>query len=128
MPGPFLNSGIFQTRVTDTSTTAQEELGVWRFENGKIYRYNKAGALLLAYQALKLDTTTGGQLGAQVIQVTTDTDVFLGVAEVTIALNSFGWITTYGPATCRVAVAAVPGVALGPANATGALTIRQVSN
>ena len=126
MAGPFLNTGVFQTRVTDTDTTQKEELGVLRFEGAKLYRYSKAGALIPAYSALKLDTSVS--TAAQVVQTSTDTDMFFGIAEVTIALNSFGWATIYGPATSRAQTGVVPGVALGTSNFTGVLGIRQVSH
>jgi len=133
MPGPFLNTGVFQTRITDNTSTQQEELGVLRVENGKVLRYVKAGALIPAYSACKFDTsvTTGAALTAvaQVVQTNAqDTDMFIGVAEVTMALNSFGWLTIYGPATARTTTGIVPGVALGPSSLTGVLGIRQISH
>ena len=130
MPGPYLNSGVYSTRVTDNDTSQKEELGVLRFEGGKLYRYVKSGALIAAYSALKLDVSASTAAAAmtQAVQTSTDTDMFFGVNEVTMALNSFGWITVYGPATARVTTGIVPGVALGTTNTTGILGIRQISH
>lgn len=133
MPGPYLNSGAFRTRISDTQAIGPaEELGVWRFEAGKILRYVKAGALIPAGESTKFDTSvvTGTPLlmGAQVLQASGATDMFAGVAEVTLPNLGFGWVTIYGPATARVVSATIPGSPLGPSGTTGVLDIRNSSH
>ena len=130
MPGPYLNVGPFRSRVTDTHAIGpQEELGVWRFEAGKIYRYVKFGALIPAFEACRLDSTvtTAALFGNQVLQTSAATDMFMGIAEVTGPNLAFGWITAYGNATGRVAGEAA-GSALGPSANTGVLSIRNTSH
>lgn len=131
MPGPYLNSGPFRTRISDTQVIGPiEELGVWRFDTGKVLRYVKAGALIPAGEAVKFDTTvsTVALLGNQVLQASGATDMFAGVAEVTLPNLGFGWVTMYGPATARVVSALIPGSPLGPSGTTGVLDIRNSSH
>lgn len=130
MAGPFLNSGLYRTTVRSADTTAQEELGVWRFEAGKILRYVKASSLIPAGEALKLDATvtTAALMGQQVLQTSGATDMFYGVAETTLAALTFGWATIYGPATARVNTAEVPGTGIGPSANTGVLSVRNTSH
>src|SRR3990167_2936716 len=131
MPGPYLSTGQFRTRVTANDPEQQEELGIWRFEAGKVLRYVKAGALIPAGEAVQVDSSvvSGSPLliGHQVIACAGATNVFAGVAESTIASLRFGWVTTYGPATARVEALA-PGSAIGPSGSTGVLTIRNTSH
>lgn len=128
-PGPYLNVGPFKTRITANDTTQQEELGVWRFEAGKVLRYVKAGALIPAGEAVKLDSsvTTAALMGHQVLQTSGATDMMLGIAEVTLANLGFGWVTVYGPATGRVATTAA-GAGIGPSANTGVLSISNTSH
>lgn len=130
MPGPFLNSGFFQTSITQSDATAKEELGVWRFDSGKILKYVKASALIPAREAITLDATvtTAALMGNQVRATAGPTDMFLGVAETTLPLLGFGWATIYGPATARVATLEVQGAPLGPSTNTGVLSIRNTSH
>ena len=130
MPGPYLNQGAFRTRITDTATdAAQEELGIWRFDSGKILRYVKFGALVPRGESVKLDSsvTTAALMGVQVLQTSGATDMFMGIAEVTGPLLGFGWVTIYGPATGRVNLDAA-GAGLGPSANTGVLSIRNTSH
>ena len=132
MPGPYLSQGAFKTRITANDTTQQEELGIWRFEAGKILKYVKAGALIPAGEAVVLDSTVAGGspllMGQQVLQVSAITNMIAGIAETTLASLNFGWITTYGPATARVVTNANPGVILGSSATTGVLSTWGVSN
>jgi hypothetical protein len=133
MPGPYLNSGPFRSTIRDAHVIGPlEELGVWRFEAGKVLRYVKAGALIPAGEAVRFDTSVAGTsaalLGNQVLQASGATDVFAGIAEVTLPNLSFGWITMYGPATGRVVSATIPGSPLGPSTLTGVLDIRNSSH
>ena len=72
MAGPYLNQGAFRTQITEASTSQQEELGIWRFEAGKILRYVQAGAAVIpAYEAVKHDSTvtsvTAALIGNRVV-------------------------------------------------------------
>lgn len=131
MAGPYLNVGQFKTRITANDAEQQEELGIWRFEAGKVLRYVKAGALIPAGEVVQIDSSVAGGspllIGHQVIAAVGATNIFGGVAESTIAALRFGWVTTYGPATARVESLA-PGSALGPSLSTGVLTIRNTSH
>lgn len=126
MPGPYLNIGPFKTQITANDSTQQEELGVWRFEAGKVLRYVRAGALIPRGEALRLDSTALD--GSRVLQASGDTDMFMGIAEATLASLSFGWVTIYGPATARVTSLTIPGSSLGPSSTTGVLSIRNSSH
>lgn len=124
MPGPYLNSGIFRTTITETTSEKREEFGVYRFESGKIYRYVKAGALIPAGEAVVGDhsVTTAGLIGNQVVALGSTTNMLiLGVAEATLSNLGHGWITVHGPATARVVTNAPAGAHLG-ANAGNAAT------
>lgn len=132
MPGPYLNTGPFKTKISDNDLIGPvEELGVWRFEAGKILRYIKTGALIPRFEACKYDTTvtTAALMGNQVLQCDGATNIFAGVVEASLASLSFGWITVLGPATARVATGEIPGTPLGPdRTATGVLSVRNTSH
>jgi len=130
VPGPYLNQGIFRTRITGTDTTAQEELGVFRYEAGKILRYVQAQLLVQAREPVRaqFDVTTAALMGNRVLASSAVTDMFFGIAEVTLPALGFGWVTVYGPATARVDTAAIPGSPLGPSGTSGVLTIRNTSH
>lgn len=130
MAGPYLNQGAFSTRVTANDTTQQEQLGVWRFEAGKILRYVRAAALIPAGEPCTADATitTAAWIGHNVLQTSAVTNTFFGIAETTLASGSFGWVTLYGPATARVDTNLIPGSPLGPSVTTGVLTIRNTSH
>lgn len=132
MAGPYLNSGPFKTKITDTDAIGpREELGVWRFEAGKILRYVKAaGAVIPAGEAVRVDhsVTTAALIGNQVVQTSAATNILYGIAEATLASLNFGWVTVYGPATARVDTDAAAGSGLGPSTSTGVLTIRNTSH
>mgnify|MGYP001574359104 CR=1 FL=1 len=131
MAGPYLSTGQFRTRITANDAEQQEELGIWRFEAGRVLRYVKAGALIPAGEIVQIDSSvvSGSPLliGHQIIAAAGATNLCAGVVEATIASLRFGWVTTYGPATARVDAVA-PGSALGPSALTGVLTIRNTSH
>src|SRR5687767_14623506 len=106
MAGPFLNQGVFSSPATETHTVPQEELGVWRFEAGKILRYVKAGTAINRYAAVMWDesaTVTAALFGNQIMCGIGESHMMLGVADqATLSINNYGWITVYGPATCQV--------------------------
>lgn len=136
-PGPYLNTGQFSTLVTANDPTPQEELGVWRWDAGRVLRYVKAGtAVIPRFEAVTRDSavtsSTPALIGNQVVQTSGATDLLLGIAEVTLAGSNYGWITAYGPATARVRFSAgggeIPGAILGPSGDTGVLSIRNTSH
>ena len=132
MPGPFINTGAFATRASDNDAVGpKDELGVWRFEAGKILRYVKSGALIPRYEAVTVDETvsTAALLGNQVLQTGTISEMLFGVADqATFANLSFGWVTVFGNATARVAAGTVPGAYLAASAATGVLSGLGASN
>src|SRR5687767_11542691 len=91
--GPFLNSGAWMTAVTAVDTTAKEELGVLRFENGRVYKYVKAvDAAITAGFAAEYSGTTGTNVRLAVASA----HMYAGVAETTLTSGSFGWLTVQG--------------------------------
>lgn len=123
MPSPYFNIGVFRTGVGSVDTTAVEELGIYRAEAGKILRYVKASAPIPAGESVRLDAavTTGALIGGQVLQTSSPTDVFFGIAEATMPILNFGWVTVAGPATGRVRTGEIPGIALNVGTLTGVL-------
>lgn len=132
MPGPYLNTGLFDSKVTDNHTVGPKtELGVWRFEAGKILRYVKSAHAIDKNAAVKMDATvtTAALIGHQVGMTSAATDLLFGVAETTFAALSFGWVTVSGVATARVDSLAAAGQPLGPHQGnTGMLSFRSYSH
>ena len=94
---------IFETVLTADDSVAKEELGSFRFGDGKIYKYVQFTDSITA--------AIGGPVlmnGTSSYQVTMDLDGGAGVGAVVgvaIATNSpayYGWIQTYGVATAKV--------------------------
>lgn len=130
MPGPYLNQGVFRTTVSQVDTTPQEELGIWRFEAGKILRYVKANAAIPAGASVKADApiVTAALMGNQVVGTTGVTDMLLGVMETTLPLGQYGWITCFGPATAMVVTNTIPAQGLAPGASSGVLGIAATCN
>lgn len=130
-PGPYLNQGAFKTTISANDATPQEELGIWRFEAGKIYKYVKvtssATSPIMAGAAVKSDsnfaTQTAALAGNQVVFSSGVTNLVLGIAETTLAAANYGWLTCYGPATAMVVSNVIPDSLLGPSASTGVLGI-----
>ena len=100
---------MFGDKVTDTSTTAQNGLGVIRFEGEKQYRYVQVVDMAAALGDSLCAASTGEGVvtidragGSQLALLTR------GVAIGAIASGSYGWIQTKGVATinCDGTVAA----------------------
>lgn len=118
MAGPFGIAGAFRTTLTQTDTTAQEELGVLRLDSGRILKYVKANATTVNGNAMKYTGTTG----TLVTPTTASIDPLAGICETSIAANSFGWMTVYGPASASVDSAnTAAGVALSASGTSGLL-------
>jgi len=93
---------IFNTVLTADDSTAQEELGAFRFENGKIYKYVQfqdavtaaAGAPCVMDGTYNHKVTVDLSLGI--------TDCPAGVSLTANTATYYGWIQTYGTATVKV--------------------------
>ena len=93
---------IFNTVLTADDSSAQEELGSFRFEDGNIYKYVQfqdtitaalGGPVLLdgtSSYKVTVDVGSGAGVGG-----------VIGVALTTNTPEYYGWIQTYGVATVR---------------------------
>ena len=121
MSGPFLSAGIFSGPVSNIDLTQQNELGMMRWDGGRILQYVKFGGSPAPYEWIQTDTAQFTQ-PYQVIQLAASvTQVPLGVAEFGGSNGSFGWITRLGPATAKVATTAFAGSELRPGGTAGTL-------
>jgi len=97
-------SGIkqyFSDKVTDTSTTAQNGLGVLRFEGSKVYRYVKAADAITQRAVVSFDgNDAAGTDDWTVIKGSADVVTPAGVAVGAIASGSYGWIQVGGIVSC----------------------------
>jgi hypothetical protein len=128
---------IFQTKLTDTSTSDLEGVGTIRFEGQKIYKwveYNNgqntvasiAGAAAY-YYALSRNGNSLGYENSEVTMDRADGLFVAGVFQAIIADGSYGWIQIQGPATLTVAIdaGAADGNMLIMSNAVdGAMEVR----
>ncbi len=105
---------IFQTKLTDTSTSDLEGVGTIRFEGQKIYKWVKfnngagniasvAGGMSYAY-AVSKDGVTQGYENSEVTMDFTDGLFCTGVFQAIIADASYGWIQIQGPATLSISI------------------------
>ena len=96
--------GIKQTfpdKVTDSSTTALNGMGVLRFEGDKIYRYVKASDALAARNFVSyVANAVVGTDDFIVVKASATVTAPAGVAVGTIAADSYGWIQIGGAAAC----------------------------
>jgi hypothetical protein len=98
------NVHIYDTAVTDTSTTAQgakEMLGAIRVEHdgttgAKHYMYVKATEALVKGDVVQITGETGYQVGKPTVESTAGALMPVGVCIGTIASGSFGWVQTKG--------------------------------
>lgn len=89
-------------KVTSTSVTPQYPVGRRRFENGRVYIYQQASAIIAINSLVTLDAA-GSADGLKVKPTAAAGDSVFGVAETAIASASYGWITVKGVASCLVA-------------------------
>lgn len=101
---------------------------MWRFEAGKILRFVRAGDLIPRFESVRYDAARHIDVGGQVLQTSGVTNMFVGIAEVTMAKDNYAWVTIYGPATARVTTTTIPLSSLGPSADTGVLSIRNTSH
>ena len=96
--------GIKQTfgdKVTDTSTTALNGLGVLRFEGNKVYRYVKAtDAVTLRAIVSHVANGTAGTDDWTVVKGSATVTAPAGVAIGAIANGSYGWVQVGGIVSC----------------------------
>lgn len=99
----YINDRIFNTVLTANDSAAQEELGSFRFEGGKVYKY--------VYFADAVTAAIGAPVimdGTYNYKVTVDVSEGAGVgsvAGVAITTNTplyYGWVQIYGAATVKV--------------------------
>jgi len=111
---------VFNTALTETSSTQKEEAGIVRWEGGAAYRYVLAGAAIAQYDAVMYSGTTGYTV---IPTTSTGNEVILGAAQVAIGNAYWGWILIYGKglvksdATHTAGVALTDGVGVGTVKA-----------
>lgn len=102
---------IFQTPLTDISTTDKEGVGTIRFEGNNIYKWilfnNGAGSVAsvanyCAYYYGVSGVGTSGYTDSEVTMDRTDAVNGAGVFQAVIADGSYGWIQIKGVATLGV--------------------------
>lgn len=97
---------MFPDKVTDYSATAQNGIGVLRFEGDKVYRYIKAhsdltGDALAARNLVSyIVNAAAGTNGFIVTNKSADVNTTAGVAVSAIPESYYGWIQVGGPASC----------------------------
>jgi hypothetical protein len=90
-----------------TSTTQKFPLGMRVTANdGRTYRYGKAGAVVAINSALKIDVAEGPN---DVDPITAADQVIAGVAHVAAADNEFFWYVVNGPVSVLAAATVVAG-------------------
>jgi hypothetical protein len=118
--GPFIHSGAWMTAVTAADTSAKEELGVLRFENGRVYKYVRAvdGAIGAGFVA-----EYSGTGGTTVRLAVASAQIYAGVAETALSSGNYGWVTVQGltSAMCNSSVTAGNGLIV--AGTAGMLTV-----
>ena len=91
----------FEDKVTDTSTTAQNGLGVLRFEGNKVYRYVLAGDAITLRAIVSFEANgTAGTDDWSVVKGSATVTAPAGVAIGAIASGSYGWIQVGGIVSC----------------------------
>ena len=92
---------LFPDKVTGSSTTAQNGLGVIRFEGDKVYRYVKTSGALVARDFVSyVANAVVGTDDFIVVKAAATVTAPAGVAIGTIALGSYGWIQIAGTVQC----------------------------
>lgn len=92
---------MWPDKVTDFSTTAQNGIGVLRFEGEKAYRYVQANATLVVRNLVSyIVNAVLGTNGFKVTNTSANVVAAAGIAISAIPANSYGWIQVSGPASC----------------------------
>ena len=102
---------VFVTKLTDTSTTDLEGIGVIRFEGAKVYKWVSydAGTGSVAAVAGNCvvyhgDDSVVADSAADVTMDITDGTIVAGVLQAIIADGSYGWIQIKGVAILTIAL------------------------
>ena len=98
----YINDRIFNTVLTANDSAAQEELGSFRFEGGKIYKYVQFQDAVTAAAGAPcvMDGTYNYKVTVDISAGITDCPA--GVALTTNTPEYYGWMQTYGVGTVRV--------------------------
>ena len=104
---------VFQTKLTDTSATDLEGIGVLRFEGAKVYKwvsYNAGTGTVAAVAGNTVvyhgDNAVVADSAADVTMDFTDGVICAGVLQAIIADGEFGWIQIKGVAVLTTALTA----------------------
>ena len=110
---------LFPDKVTDSSATAKNGLGVLRFEGNKEYRYVQVvDKALTAGDVACIASTADGIVTADVSGGSQVAAMARGVAVAAIASGSYGWIQTKGVCTIKCDGSVVTGSGLVPSAST----------
>jgi len=90
----------WNTALTDVSSTQDEELGIFRFENSKVYQYVLAGGAITQYDWVKASGTTGTTI-VPTAQTTGINDPCMGASQVAMTSAYYGWIQREGAGTVK---------------------------
>jgi hypothetical protein len=118
--GPFLGSGAWVTSVAANDSTQKEELGILRFENGKVFKYvqvSSAANIAANFAAEYTGTSTGVRLAVASAQK------IAGIAETALSTSFYGWITVQGLASAMCNSSVTAGNGLIVAGTAGMLTV-----
>lgn len=101
----------FITKLTDTSTTDVEGVGVLRWEGNKCYKYVQydtgAGSVAaVAGQVAYYYLASGYDANKVTSDLSDSVNLGAGVLQAVIADASYGWIQIKGPATLTIALTA----------------------
>ena len=118
----------FNTKLTDTSTTDDEGVGVLRWEGNKCYKWvlyeSGAGSVAaasgkVAYYYAASGTSAGDYANHKVTcDLSDSSEIGAGVMQAAVADASYGWMQIKGAATLSVSLTA--GADGDPLTATGA--------
>jgi hypothetical protein len=118
-PGPYLSEGIFEGPVSDIHSVQKHELGILRFDAGRILKYVKFGAAVTPYSWAQLDNTQFTEANQVITLAASVTQIAVGVIEYGGSSGSFGWMTIHGPATAKTATTAYAGAPLRASGTAG---------
>jgi len=93
---------IFNTVLTTDDSSQEEELGGFRFDSGKIYKYVEFTDSISAIAGgpVILDGTTPNVVSCDLNAGASDT--VCGVSLTAVGVGHYGWIQIYGVATVKI--------------------------
>jgi hypothetical protein len=123
VPLAFKRVGI---DFTVSDSVQSHELGIEiPSVDGKTYKYIRAGGSIAVGSALQVDTAEGPN---DFIPTSAVKQPVVGVAEVAIADNEFGWVVTKGNVVTKLAGSTAAGAVLGSSGTAGTLATLTVSS